>query len=62
MKEPPPVRATLTQLRTFEAVARLGGVGRAASALNLAQPTVSTQLKELAAAVGLQRPSTSCPS
>lgn len=54
MKEPPPVRATLTQLRTFEAVARLGGVGRAAQALHLAQPTVSTQLKELAAAVGLQ--------
>ena len=48
MTEPAPPRATLTQLRTFEAVARLGGVGRAARALHLAQPTVSTQLRELA--------------
>ncbi len=46
-------RASLVQLRSFEAVARLGGVGRAASALNLAQPTVSTQLKELATALEL---------
>ncbi len=46
-------RATLVQLRSFEAVVRLGAVGRAAQALNLAQPTVSTQLKELAAATGL---------
>ena len=53
MKEPPPIRPTLTQLRTFEAVARLGGVGKAAAALHLAQPTASTQLRELAAAVGL---------
>jgi DNA-binding transcriptional LysR family regulator len=50
----PPVRATLVQLRSFEAVARLGGVGRAAVALHLAQPTVSTQLRELADAVGLK--------
>lgn len=49
----PTIRATLTQLRSFEAVARLGGVGRAATALHLAQPTVSTQLRELAQAVGL---------
>jgi len=49
----PAVRATLTQLRSFEAVARLGGVGRAAKVLHLAQPTVSTQLRELAQAVGL---------
>ena len=49
-----PVRATLVQLRSFEAVARLGGVGRAAAALHLAQPTVSTQLRELADAVGLK--------
>ena len=47
------IRATLNQLRTFEAVARLGGVGKAAAALHLAQPTVSTQLRELSAAVGL---------
>ncbi|MGE5161391.1 MAG: LysR substrate-binding domain-containing protein [Betaproteobacteria bacterium] len=50
----PPVRATLVQLRSLEAVARLGGVGRAAAALHLAQPTVSTQLRELAEAVGLR--------
>jgi LysR family transcriptional regulator, low CO2-responsive transcriptional regulator len=48
-----PPRATLQQLRSFEAVARLHGVGRAAQALHLAQPTVSTQLKELSQAVGL---------
>lgn len=53
MNEMPPVRATLAQLRSFEAVARLGGVGKAAAALHLAQPTVSTQLRELATAVGL---------
>lgn len=46
-------RASLVQLRSFEAVLRLGGVGRAAQALHLAQPTVSTQLKELSAALGL---------
>lgn len=46
-------RASLVQLRSFEAVVRLGGIGRAARALNLAQPTVSTQLKELASALGL---------
>lgn len=48
-----PPRATLQQLRSFEAAARLHGVGRAAQALHLAQPTVSTQLKELSQAVGL---------
>jgi DNA-binding transcriptional LysR family regulator len=46
-------RATLVQLRSFEAVVRLGAVGRAAQALNLAQPTVSTQIRELAAATGM---------
>jgi DNA-binding transcriptional LysR family regulator len=46
-------RVTLVQLRSFEAVLRLGGVGRAAQALHLAQPTVSAQLKDLAAATGL---------
>lgn len=46
-------RASLVQLRSFEAVVRLGGVGRAARALHLAQPTVSMQLKELASALGL---------
>lgn len=58
-EDPPPgldraPRASLVQLRSFEAVVRLGAVGRAAQALNLAQPTVSTQLKELAAATGQQ--------
>jgi LysR family transcriptional regulator, low CO2-responsive transcriptional regulator len=48
-----PPRASLVQLRSFEAVVRLGGVGRAARVLHLAQPTVSTQLKELAAALDL---------
>jgi LysR family transcriptional regulator, low CO2-responsive transcriptional regulator len=46
-------RVTLTQLRSFEAVARLGGIGRAAAALHLAQPTVSTQMRELANALDL---------
>jgi DNA-binding transcriptional LysR family regulator len=45
-------RASLVQLRSFEAVVRLGGVGRAAQALHLAQPTISTQLKDLSAALG----------
>ena len=48
-----PTRATLAQLRTFEAVARLGGITRAAVALHLAQPTVSTQLRELSDALGV---------
>src|SRR5262245_56066647 len=38
----------LPQLIVFEAVARLGSVTRAAEELNLAQPTVSLQLKKLA--------------
>lgn len=54
MNESAPIRPTLAQLRSFEAVARLGGVGRAAAALHLAQPTVSMQLRELASAVGLR--------
>ncbi len=45
-------RATFVQLRSFEAVARLGSVTRAAHELHLAQPTVSTQLKELASGLG----------
>jgi DNA-binding transcriptional LysR family regulator len=54
MNQIPQVRATLVQLRSFEAVARLGGIGRAAAALHLAQPTVSTQMRELSDAVGLR--------
>ena len=44
----------LPQLFVFEAVARLGGVTRAAAALHLAQPTVSVQLRKLAEALGVQ--------
>ena len=43
---------TLRQLEIFEAVARLGGVTRAAEALHLTQPAVSLQLRSLAQAVG----------
>ena len=42
------------QLMVFSAVARLGGVTRAAEALHLAQPTVSMQLKKLAATLEVQ--------
>src|SRR5688572_28495966 len=42
------------QLIVFEAVARLGGVTRAAEELHLAQPTVSMQLKKLADTLELQ--------
>jgi DNA-binding transcriptional LysR family regulator len=42
------------QLMVFEAVARLGGVTRAAEELHLAQPTVSMQLKKLAATLELE--------
>lgn len=45
-------RASFAQLRSFEAVARLGGVTRAANALHLTQPTVSTQLRELSESLG----------
>jgi DNA-binding transcriptional LysR family regulator len=41
----------LPQLLVFEAVARLGSVTRAAENLHLAQPTVSLQIKKLAAAL-----------
>jgi DNA-binding transcriptional LysR family regulator len=43
----------LPQLMVFEAVARLGGVTRAAEELHLAQPTVSMQLKKLSGALGV---------
>jgi len=42
------------QLIVFEAVARLGGVTRAAEELHLAQPTVSMQLKKLADTLEVQ--------
>jgi DNA-binding transcriptional LysR family regulator len=43
---------TFRQLRTFEAVARLRSFSRAAQSLHLSQPTVSLQVKQLAASVG----------
>lgn len=45
---------TLTQLSVFEAVARHGSFTRAAEELHLAQPTVSIQMKKLAASLGLK--------
>jgi LysR family transcriptional regulator, low CO2-responsive transcriptional regulator len=44
---------TLRQLRVFEAVARHMNFSRAAEELHLSQPAVSTQVKDLAASVGL---------
>ena len=41
----------LPQLLVFDAVARLGSITRAAEELHLAQPTVSLQMKKLAAAL-----------
>ena len=49
-----PPRASFAQLRSFEAVARLGGITRAAQALHLTQPTVSTQLRELSDSLGTE--------
>jgi LysR family transcriptional regulator, low CO2-responsive transcriptional regulator len=48
-----PPKATFSQLRSFEAVARLGGITKAAKTLHLTQPTVSTQLRELADSIGV---------
>src|SRR5690606_11912139 len=45
-------RITPQQLRAFEVTARLLSVTSAARELHLTQPTVSVQLRELAAAVG----------
>lgn len=46
------LRITPQQLRAFETTARLLSVTRAAEAMHLSQPTVSMQIKELAAAIG----------
>ena len=48
-----PPRATFHQLRTLEAVARLGSITQAARELHLTQPTVSVQIQELQSAVGV---------
>ncbi len=44
---------TLRQLQIFEAVVRLGGYTKAATALHLSQPTVSMQIKKLGETLGL---------
>src|SRR5574342_392266 len=44
---------TLTQLRSFEASARLGSISRAAEELHMAQATASVQIKKLSESVGL---------
>ena len=44
---------TLRQLRVFEVAARHGNFSRAAEELHLSQPAISSQLKELAAHIGL---------
>ncbi|MGH8670037.1 MAG: LysR substrate-binding domain-containing protein [Burkholderiales bacterium] len=43
----------LTQLRAFEAIARLGSVTRAAQELHMAQATASVQMRKLSDSVGL---------
>ncbi|MGD8559916.1 MAG: LysR substrate-binding domain-containing protein [Gammaproteobacteria bacterium] len=45
--------ATLRQLQVFEAIVRNGNFTRASEELFLTQPTVSTQVKKLSAAMGL---------
>ncbi len=46
-------QATLHQLKVFEATARQGSFTKAAEELEITQPTVSTQVKQLTLAVGL---------
>ncbi len=46
-----PPRATFHQLRTLEAVVRLGSITRAAQELHLTQPTISAQIHELQSAL-----------
>lgn len=47
------IRATLQQLRLFEAVARYGSYTRAAEAIHLTQPAISIQIKRLEEGLGV---------
>ncbi len=47
------IRATLQQLRLFEAVARHGSFTRAAEAIHLTQPAISIQIKRLEDGLGV---------
>ena len=46
------VRYKLDQLQAFLTVVRLGGVNRAASAMNLTQPAVTTRIRNLEQSIG----------
>ncbi len=48
------IKATLQQLRLFEAVARHGSYTRAAEAIHLTQPAVSIQIKRLEESLGVK--------
>ena len=47
------IQATLHQLKVFEATARQGSFTRAAEELEITQPSVSSQIKQLANSIGL---------
>ena len=47
------IQATLHQLRVFETTARRGSFTKAAEELEITQPTVSSQVKQLSKAIGL---------
>lgn len=47
------IQATLHQLKVFETTARLGSFTKAAEELDITQPTVSSQVKQLTKTVGL---------
>ncbi len=53
LKPRSPIHITLRQLNIFEAVGRLGSISRAAAELNLTQPAVSMQVKQLEEQIGL---------